>query len=880
MQKYGLSTKEVLESQGLHGKNVLPQPLRQSFMSKLWDNLQDPMIRILLVALLINVIFVYAGHSDWVETAGIFVAIVLAVLVSTWSEYSNESAFERLQAEASRTTCKVWRDGKPQSLPIEEIVVGDVVILEAGDKVPADGVLLEGKLEVDQAALNGESEPIAKISREINHDGTQSIDLLDEHSLFRGSVIVEGNGLLLVQKIGAASLYGRLTQELREDNRESPLKLKLKALAQHISKLGYSGGVLIAVAVMLHKLMAAGGWTAYTSNWTLVLSDLLQAIILAIIIIVMAVPEGLPLMIAIVSSLNMRKMLQDQVLVRKLVGIETAGSLNMLFTDKTGTITKGKLEVLTLRTGEGRKNNSLEQAPLAMQSLFLEQVLLNTSATLGEEGLVGGNMTELALENFAQAQIKELEVKALPEREAFQPFNSSKKFSWAKVKQDNKEYYLLKGAPEKLLPKCKYYWSDDGLRLTMSDTLRLQQSFWLDQQAKKSMRLLALCTYESAGRGAELGEELPKCGLTLLGVVAIRDDVRPEAVQAIAQVQQAGVQVVMITGDRRETAMAIAKEAGLLRSEDEIVWTSSELQELSDIEIKENLSKLRVVARALPMDKLRLVRLAQAMNLVVGMTGDGVNDAPALKHADVGFAMGSGTEVAKEAGDIVIMDDNFLSIKQAILYGRTIYNNICKFIVFQLTINFAAVAISFLAPFMGIDKPLTITQILWINLVMDTLAALAFGGEPALASYMEEEPKQRSAPIVSKKMLRQINFSGSLMTILGLAFFESSWVDSLFRNAPDHIYTYTGFFSAFIMMAVANAFNMRSKDTHILKNLGQNKAFMQVMALIVVVQLAMTYLGGSVLRTTPLQLQEWLVVVVCAGITLVAGLLFKLGRQE
>lgn len=876
MEKYGLSSQEVLASSRLHGKNVLPQPPRQSFLSKLWENLQDPMIRILLVALLINVAFVYTGHSDWVETVGIFVAIVLAVLVSTWSEYSNENAFQRLQAEASRTTCKVWRDGKPQSLPIEEIVVGDVVILEAGDKVPADGIVLEGRLEVDQAALNGESEPVEKISREIEQDRNRGIDLLNKHNLFRGSVIVEGNGLLLVQKIGAASLYGQLTQELREDDRESPLKLKLKALAQHISKLGYTGAVLIAVAVMLHKLMASGGWTAYTSNWTLVLSDLLQAIILAIIIIVMAVPEGLPLMIAIVSSLNMRKMLADHVLVRKLVGIETAGSLNMLFTDKTGTITKGQLEVITLRTGEGKKYHTLAEAPAAMQALFLEQVFLNTSATMGEAGPIGGNITEKALEKYAEGTIRTSLRDELPKRVELMPFNSSNKYSWAKVEHSGKAYYLIKGTPEKLLPHCKYYWSEEGLPLTMSETLRLQQSFWLQQQAKQAMRLLALCTFE----GGELGQGLPEKSLTLVGVVAIRDDVRPEAVEAIAQVQQAGVQVVMITGDRKETAMAIAREAGLLRSEDEIVWTSSELQELSDTEIKENLSKLRVVARALPMDKLRLVRLAQEENLVVGMTGDGVNDAPALKRADVGFAMGSGTEVAKEAGDIVIMDDNFLSIKQAILYGRTIYNNICKFIIFQLTINFAAVAISFLAPFMGIDKPLTITQILWINLVMDTLAALAFGGEPALASYMAEQTKQRSAPIVSKKMLRQIIFSGSLMTLIGLAFFESSWVDSLFRNAPDHIYTYTGFFSAFIMMAVANAFNVRTGDVHIFKNLGQNEAFVQVMALIVVVQLAMTYLGGSLLRTTPLQWQEWLVVAVCAGITLVAGLLFKLYRPE
>lgn len=477
MQRYGLSSQEVQESKRRHGQNILPAPSRQSFMSKLRDNLQDPMIKILLVALLINVAFIYNGHSDWLETLGIFVAIALAVLVSTWSEYSNENAFQRLQAEASRSSCKVWRDGEPQSLPIEEIVVGDVIMLEAGDKVPADGIMLAGKLEVDQAALNGESEPVTKISREIGQEATQGRDLLDDHSLYRGSVIVEGNGLLLVERIGIASLYGQLTQELREDDRESPLKLKLKHLAERISKLGYSGGVLIAVAVMAHKLVLAGGWAAYTSNWSVVSSDLLQAVILAIIIIVMAVPEGLPLMIAIVSSLNMRKMLENHVLVRKLVGIETAGSLNMLFTDKTGTITKGQLEVITLRTGEGKKYHALAEAPEAMQALFLEQVLLNTSATMGAAGPIGGNITEKALKKFAEGKINTLLMDELPHRVELMPFNSSNKYSWAKVEHSGKEYYLIKGAPEKLLPHCKYYWSEEGLPLTMSETLRLHQSF-------------------------------------------------------------------------------------------------------------------------------------------------------------------------------------------------------------------------------------------------------------------------------------------------------------------------------------------------------------------------------------------------------------------
>ena len=883
MQKYGLNSQQVQRSQVLHGRNILPQPQQQSFLKKLGENLQDPMIKILLVALLINMVFAYSGQGDWVESIGILVAILLAVLVSTWSEYSNENAFQRLQAEASRTQCKVWRDGKPQAIPVEEVVVDDAVILQAGDKVPADGCLLEGKLQVDQSTLNGESEPAEKISRAIHKEQAENnVDLLNQHQLFRGSVVVEGNGIMLVERIGAASLYGQLTQELKDEERESPLKLKLKALAKQISRLGYSGGVLIALAVMLHKMIVAGGWNAYTSNWDLVANDLLQAIILGIIIIVMAVPEGLPLMIAIVSSLNMRKMLRDNVLVRKLVGIETAGSLNILFTDKTGTITKGHLQVVSYLSGEGKEYYKLEELPATLKAFTIQQALLNTSASYSKGQLVGGNMTEAALGSFAGT----VALETMPQRLELLPFNSSNKYSLAIVQDAGRVYGLVKGAPEVLLPKVTHYWAEDDVHKPFTEEQRQHLDARMNALAGKAMRLLALCSFETnaaqqdKGGAAGEGTAVPERGWTLMGVVAIRDDVRQEAVDAIKAVQRAGVQVVMITGDRKETAIAIAKDAGLLHSQEELVWTSSELAQLSDDEVKAQLAKLRVVARALPLDKLRLVRLAQELNLVAGMTGDGVNDAPALKRADVGFAMGSGTEVAKEAGDIVILDDNFLSIKQAILYGRTIYNNIRKFIVFQLTINFAAVMTSFIAPFLGIDKPLTITQILWINLVMDTLAALAFGGEPALAAYMHEQPKRRSADIINKRMLQEIILGGSVMTVLGLAFFKSSWVDGLFRNAPDHIYTYTGFFSAFICMAVANAFNVRAEGVNVLKNLQQNPAFLQVMLVIVAVQVGMTYLGGSLLRTAPLQGQEWLVVVACACVMLLGGTLYKLGSRK
>lgn len=719
MSKYGLSKEQIEESRRKYGDNTLTQPPRETFWSKLLGNFQDPIIRILVVALLVNAFFVYLGHGDWIETIGIFLAIILATFVSTWSEYSNENAFQKLQEEASRIRCKVWRDGEPHEIAIDDVVVGDAIILEAGDKIPADGILLEGTLKLDQAALNGESEEAKKTvaPAEFQWDDGK-IDFLDEHKLFRGSVVVEGTAVMQAVKIGDNSVYGQLTQELKDEERDSPLKLKLKGLAEQISKFGYAGGVLIAVAVILHKIYLAGSFAAYFADMTTVIADLVQAVILAIIIIVMAVPEGLPLMIAIVSSLNMRKMLHDHVLVRKLVGIETAGSLNLLFTDKTGTITKGQLEVVRFLTGDLQEITDFTSLPARLKELTCQQILINTSSTVTDGKIVGGNMTEAALNNYVGAY----RLPQLPQRQRFIPFNSANKYSWAQVApaDGGAAYCLIKGAPEKLLQATDWYWSKDGYRLLLTDEMKAALDNRMLELAGQAIRMLALCTYEGVP-----ADNLPDKGLTLAGVVAIRDDVRPEAVEAIKAVQQAGVQVVMITGDRKETAVAIAKDAGLLQSAEDVVWTSDELAQMSDDEVKAKLTHLRVVARALPMDKSRLVRLAQDLNLVTGMTGDGVNDSPALKKADVGFAMGSGTEVAKEAGDIVIMDDNFLSIKQAILYGRTIYNSICKFIVFQLTINFSAVAINFIAPFINIDEPLTITQILWINLVMDTLAALA-----------------------------------------------------------------------------------------------------------------------------------------------------------
>ena len=869
MKKYGLNSEQVRTSLEKFGNNTLSQPPRDTFRDKLLDNFKDPIIRILLFALLVNVVFVFMGHGDWIETCGIFLAILLATLVSTYSEYSNENAFQKLQEEASRIRCKVWRDGEPVEIHIDDIVVGDAVILEAGDKIPADGILLSGDVKLDQAALNGESEEAhKKIAPQDFLWDDNNIDFLDKYRLFRGSVVVEGTGVMEAVKIGDASIYGKLTQELKDDERDSPLKLKLKGLAKSISKFGYAGGVFIAIAFMAQKILHAPSVSSYLSNTPALLSDLVQAVILGIIIIVMAVPEGLPLMIAIVSSLNMRKMLNDNVLVRKLVGIETAGSLNILFTDKTGTITKGKLEVVRFITGDKEEFVDFAELPAKIKELTYENVVLNTSATVTDGKIIGGNMTENALSKF----IGDYRTQNAGERLHFVPFNSANKFSWALVSKNDERYCLVKGAPEKLVQQASYYWDAEDNRQPLTEAMKQSLDNRMLELAGSAIRMLALCSYEDSFAD----ENLPLQNLTLVGILGIRDEVRQEAIEAIAAVQDAGVQVVMITGDRKETAVAIAKDAGLLQHPEEIVWTSSELAALSDDEVKLLLPKLRVVARALPMDKSRLVRLSQEMNLVVGMTGDGVNDSPALKKADVGFAMGSGTEVAKEAGDIVILDDNFLSIKKAILYGRTIYNSICKFIVFQLTINFSAVAINFIAPFVGIDKPLTITQILWINLVMDTLAAIAFGGEPALEKYLAETPKDRSAPIVSKKMLTTIVLGGAYMTLVAIFFYKSSFIAEMFRSAPNNIYIYTGFFCTYIFMAVANGFNVRVSGVNLLENLRLNKGFLDVMALIVAIQIALTFVGGRILRTAPLNLEEWLVVIALSLSIILVDLLRKL----
>ncbi|MFZ5969102.1 MAG: calcium-translocating P-type ATPase, PMCA-type [Bacillota bacterium] len=875
----GLSTAEVESSRAKHGTNQLTPQQGETFFDKLKGNLGDPIIKILIVALVLNVVFAFMGKTEWYESVGIAIAVLLATLISTWSEYSNESSFQKLQEDASKIKVKVYRNGKTEEIFIDDVVVGDLIVLQSGDKIPADGKLIEGFLKVDQAVLNGESKEAAKCVMPSDYQESETIDFLDEYKLFRGTVVVSGEGILEVTSVGDKTFYGQLAQEMKTEERESPLKVKLANLADGISKFGYIGGVLIAVAFLFQQIVINNGFDGaqimqYLSDWTNPVNAFVEALILAVIIIVVAVPEGLPMMIAMVLSMNMRKMLNDNVLVRKLVGIETAGSLNILFSDKTGTITKGQLEVVTFVNGQNKEFTSYNDIPTALQKIANLSITKNTNALVGEKDskgryqIIGGNATEKAVLGFInhnQASNFDVEtVKSIP-------FNSENKFSAAQVRGDY-NLTLIKGAPERLIEKCDFFYDEHGQKQAFSKGDRESLIKKMDDLAKKAIRILALTTSEE-----ELVEGKTFEKLTLVGILGIRDDVRPEAVQAIKKVQEAGVQVVMITGDRKETAIAIAKDSGLLTSKDQIVLTSEELQKLSDEELKRILPQIRVIARALPTDKSRLVKISQELNLVVGMTGDGVNDAPALKKADVGFAMGSGTEVAKEAGDIVILDDNFNSIAKAVLYGRTIYHSIRKFIIFQLTINVSAVLISLIGPFIGIDHPLSITQMLWINLIMDTLAALAFGGEPALDRYMQEKPKQRDENIVSKDMWSAILTSGIFTTVMGLFFLKSDMIQSLFRASEESlsVYLLTGFFSFFVMTAVANGFNARTESINIFDNIGRNPGFLRVMGLIVGVQIVMTFFGGEVLRVEALTLQEWAAVFALSIIVIPINMLRK-----
>ena len=845
----GLTQSDVVRSRNKFGDNQLVAKGKQSILSEFLGNFGDPIIKILLIALTINIVFMMRNFS-WYESAGIAAAILLSTLVSTISEHGSESAFDKLQQEALKTKCRVKRSEGLLEVPVSEVVVGDYVLLQSGDRVAADGIMISGELYVDQSPLNGESKEAYK---EPGENISKTGDLSDKNWLFRGCVVCSGEGIMLVRDVGGNTFYGKLAQDVQEQTRESPLKHRLGKLAEGISRLGYMGAGLVAFADLFNSILITNGFDINRIALSLnsvksVFEYLIHAATLAITVIVVAVPEGLPLMITVVLSSNMKRMLKDNVLVRKLVGIETSGSLNILFADKTGTITKGKLKVNSFTLGNGNTYDSFMKLKKTNLSKIVElTALYNTGSSLETAGkkkkAVGGNATERALMEYVYDDIStDLNIKV----DALIPFNSMNKYSAAQVL----DLTLVKGAPEKILPCCQYYLDENGEKRNIAYISSLRSK--MNEMSGKAVRLLAI----AVGSGP-INRDGVLRNLTLVGIVGIRDEIRREAAKAINQVVGAGIQVVMITGDNKETASAIAREVGLIKEwQSDAVITSDELKRMSDSELKSRLPSVHVIARALPSDKSRLIKISQELGLVAGMTGDGINDAPALKKADVGFAMGSGTEVAKEASDIIILDDNFLSISKAILYGRTIFKSIRKFIIFQLTLNLCAVGISIIGPFIGINSPITVLQMLWVNMVMDTLAGLAFAGEAPLNEYMKERPKKRDEPIINSYMLNQILVTGTYISILCILFLKLPMIHEMFDHGNGNGYFMTAFFALFIFAGVFNGFNTRTTRLMLLSHVWQNKGFLTVMLFVSIVQLVIIYYGGAIFRTTGLSFTE------------------------
>ncbi len=880
MKFQGLTDKEVEVSRGKYGSNEIPDSEPTTFWEEFKETFGDPMIKILLAIAALMIVMFFFGYAEIYEPLGTIVAVLIVAFVSAKTGVASDTKYRELKDSTKKDQCKVHRNNVVTVIDVDDVVVGDKVLLQSGDKIPADGILISGALSVDNSALNGEAEECKKKETSMETSLAEDITgdtFVDSYSLFRGAVVFDGEGVLDVRKVGLKTMMGKMAEEMQEDEPDSPLKVKLAKLAKQISTFGYIGAIVIAVLYFAYFIVSAGGVSEYFSaGFETVIKDIVNAVSLAVVIIVCAVPEGLPLMISLVLMQNTSKMLDHNVLVRKAEGIETAGSLNILFSDKTGTITKGRLEVVDFFTADG---NSIPVSELGshgkVKRLLDLAIGKNTQSMFdGEHRVIGGNATDQAMMKFiGEETFRALEADKNCVVTKSQGFNSTNKFSQARIDSEGKTFY--KGAPERLLASAVKYLDGNG-EIRKIDQAALNRK--IDELAEKAMRVLAFGYSEKELVESKINEDI-----VIIGLVGIRDDVRPEAREAIELVQHAGIQVVMITGDRLETAVAIAKDAGLLKNQSDRALSSAQLNEMSDEEVKKIIPNIRVIARALPTDKSRMVRLCQEMNLVVGMTGDGVNDSPALKRADVGFAMGSGTEAAKEAGKIVILDDNFKSIKDAIWYGRTIYHNILKFCKFQLVINVAAVVVSAIAPFFGVEEPLKVTHLLFVNLVMDGLGAIMLGNEPALTKYMDEKPRRRDESIVSKKMMAQILTMGAWLVFISFLYLKLPFFQNLFDSKEQHL---TGYFVLFIVSALFNGFNVRDDKFGIFQGLNENTGFLKVFFTIILVQAlivnaalvpvtAFTWIG-NMFSCVPFGITGWVASILLAATMIPVDLVRKL----
>ena len=843
INKNGLTSDEVIKNRKKYGNNSLTKKNNDTFFKLLLETLSDPIIKILLIALGIKTIFLIKDF-DWYETVGIVIAIMVASLISSISEYGSMRAFNKLTEETSLIKVRAKRDNKVIEIPINDVVYNDIILLGEGDKVPADGIIVSGTIAVDESMLNGEAkEKYKKACIDINK-------IEDENKVYMSSVVYNGSALMLVTQVGDNTIYGKLAQELQEKEDPSPLKLRLTELAKNISRIGYVASFLVAFSFLFNKIFILNEFNismilSTLTNYKIMFSYILEAMTLCVTIIVVAVPEGLPMMITLVLSSNMKTMLKNNVLVRKLMGIETAGNINVLFTDKTGTLTNGKLEVV------GILSSSLEEIDIRklnsrMKELFMDSLSVNNESVYDTKNnkIIGGNITDKAILNYVK--LYKSKAKVINRM----PFSSEKKYMFTKIDNMGNKIKLIKGAPEVIINASNSYYDEFGIKKNISDKNKILSK--VKELSGSKLRLIAMAISDDIFVTDNLKN------ITLLGFIVLADSIRENVLEGINLVKSASIQTIMITGDNKETAVSIARELNLIESSDDIVITSDKLDKMTNEEIIKIFPKIRVIARAMPSDKSRLVNIAHEQGMVCGMTGDGVNDAPALKKADVGFAMGSGTEVAKEASDIVILDNNFMSIAQSVLYGRTIFKSIRKFIICQLTINLCSLTVSIIGPFIGIPVPITIVQMLWINMIMDTLSGLAFSYEPALNDYMKEPPKKKSDHIINRYMVSQILVTGIYSSIICIFFMKSSIINNIYTP----ISKLTAFFGLLIFISIFNALSARTNRLNIIANIKKNKVFIAIIGFITIVQIFIIYKGGNLFRTHGLNMKEFIIMFI------------------
>ena len=839
----GLNNEEVKENRKKYGSNNISGKNTNTFFNLFIETLGDPIIKILIIALAVKTIFLFKDF-DYFETIGIVIAILVASLISAISEYGSNKAFERMQEESSKINVRVRRNKKIIEISIDDIVKNDVIILSSGEKIPADGILIRGKLSVDESSLNGES-------KEVYKELTKDINIIsDKNKVYRGTTIYDGTAEVLITKVGMDTLYGKMAKELTTGEDISPLKLRLTNLAKIISKIGYIAAILIAISYLFSKIFILNNFNLSIIKaipLNIIIGYILEAMTLAVSVLVMAVPEGLPMMITLVLSTNSKKMLKNKVLVRKMVGIETAGSLNILFTDKTGTITNGKMEVISILDGSLNEYTNINELLPSYRQILTDSIIYNNDSEYDSttNKIIGGNITDKALLSFA-GQNKKDTIKIIDKI----MFNSQNKYSISIIEKNNKKIKLIKGAPDVLLKYTTNYIDENG-KSKYLDKEKLMSI--IKEKTNKGIRAIAISTSQSIYPTDNIRRNI------LVGIIFIKDEIRKEARDGLNLIKSAGINTIMVTGDSKETATSIAKEVGIVSNNADVILSSNELSKINDDKLKKIIPRLKVVSRALPEDKKRLVLLSKELGLVTGMTGDGVNDCIALKKADVSFAMGSGTEVAKEASDIVILDDNIVSISKAILYGRTIFKNIRKFIIFQLSVNVSAILLALIGPFIGVPSPITVVQMLWINMVMDTLAGLAFSYEVPRIEYMKEPPKKKEENILNKYMITEILSSGLYSLVLCIIFLKLPIIKSLF---VDNNHFMTSFFCLFIFLATFNAFNARTHRLNIFAHLSENKIFLLIILFIIIVQISITYSGITIFQTTRINIKELLITIV------------------